>query len=133
MLLGVILTAFDLYCNLLIRVKNFEKGVFNFLFVFVCFRWLCDEIEQTKWKPYKEWLVVIQFISVRYIIILTQSSAKNPYKEISWMTIDALKKLSSKRVIYLVCSRGRSSSSDLMILCSSLLGENSCVVFWVRL
>ena len=48
------------------------------------------------------------------------------------MTSEVVRRLASKRVIYLVCSSGQSSSSALMILCSSLLGENSCGVFWIR-
>ena len=45
------------------------------------------------------------------------------------MSCDDVRSLASKRVKYLVSRSGHSSSSALMILCISLLGENSCGAF----
>ena len=51
----------------------------------------------------------------------------------SWMISDDVSSLAIKRMIYLFWRSGQSNSSALMILCSSVLVENSYGLFWMRL
>ena len=109
---------------------EFQERSFQF---FICFLFVLDECvmrSKKEVKPLLWMLTCFEIISVRYIIILTWSSAKKSiWENILWMTFDDVKILACKLVIYLVCSRGQSSSSALMILCSSLLGEIHEVCF----
>ena len=45
------------------------------------------------------------------------------------MMSDEVSNLANKRMMRLVCRSGQSISSALMMLCSSVLGESSYVVF----
>ena len=49
------------------------------------------------------------------------------------MISDDVISLANKRVMYLIWRSGQSNSSAFLNLCSSVLGENSYCVFWMRL
>ena len=62
---------------------------------------------------------------VIYLIHITYSSVKNQWEKTSRMISDDVSNLAKKRMMCLVWRSGLSSSSALMMLCASVLGESS--------
>ena len=79
---------------------------------------------------YKEWLVFVLNVSIFFKIYTTLFFCEETVEKTSWMKSDDVSNLAIKRMMYLVW---RSNWSALMILCSSVLGESSYGVFWMRL
>ena len=67
---------------------------------------------------------IIKLLNSCYLIVGEEAIGKT-----LWMILDQVSSLASKRMMFLVCRSGRSNSSALMMLCSSVLGDCSYGVF----